>query len=119
VIFFFPSAASSSAAWAAIQAKMPVVIGQQTFTPCFAASSLRMSVMVMSLPWGMRFMIASTSSGAGMTIVPRPQRVVILPSTRPIFGKPLLSASFSRHDFRAFAIAHFLRRMPCQSSGCD
>ncbi len=53
---------------------MPVVIGQQTFTRCFFASAARISLIVISLPLGTRRMTASTSSGAGITIVPRPQR---------------------------------------------
>ena len=32
-------------------------------------------------------------------MVPVPQRVVIPLSTLPVFGSPLLSASFSRQDF--------------------
>jgi hypothetical protein len=96
---FIPLAASSSAACAAIQAKMPVVMGQAMSTLCFFARVARISLMVMSFPRGTFFMIASTSTGAGITIVPSPQRRVILPSTRPIFGRPLLSASLSRQDF--------------------
>jgi hypothetical protein len=42
----------------------------------------------------------STSRGAGMTIVPVPQRLVIFPSILPIFGRPLASESFSLQDFR-------------------
>jgi len=38
------------------------------------------------------------------TMVPEPQRVIILPSILPVFGRPLLSASFSRHDFFFFAL---------------
>src|SRR5438132_14256566 len=79
---------------------MPVVIGQAIVTPCFFASAARISVMVMSLPRGTRAITASTSTGAGMTIVPLPQRVDILPSILPTLGRPLLSASFWRHDFR-------------------
>ena len=41
----------------------------------------------------------ATSIGAGTTIVPVPQRVVILPATLPTFGRPLLSANFSCHVF--------------------
>src|SRR5678815_1294015 len=44
-------------------------------------------------------MISSTSRGAGMTIVPVPQRLLIFPSIFPILGKPLLSASFSFQVF--------------------
>ena len=93
------SAAASAAALAAIQAKMPVVIGQQTSTPCCFASAARISLMVINFPFGTRRMMASTSSGAGTTMVPVPQRFVMRPVMRPVFGKPLLSASFSRKIF--------------------
>ena len=53
-------------------------------------------------------MTASTSRGAGTTIVPLPQRLIILPITRPILGSPLLSASFSCQDF--FFAIDLLRR---------
>src|SRR5438552_4740412 len=69
------------------------------FTRCFLARTARRSLMVTSFPFGTRRMSSSTSIGAGTTIVPVPQRVVILPSIFPVFGRPLLSASFSRHDF--------------------
>ena len=39
-----------------------------------------------------------------MTIVPVPQRLVILPVILPTLGSPLLSASFSRHDFLVFIV---------------
>lgn len=50
VIFFLPSATSSSAAPAAIQAKIPVVIGQLIVAQCFRASLSRIWFMVISLP---------------------------------------------------------------------
>ena len=43
-----------------------------------------------------------------MTIVPMPQRLVILPVILATLGSPLLSASFSRHDFPVF-MAGFTR----------
>src|SRR5438034_1074354 len=49
-------------------------------------------------------MMASTSSGAGIATVPLPQRPDILPVIGSTLGRPLLSVSFSRHDFR-FAMA--------------
>ena len=51
------------------------------------------------LSFGRLRMISSTSVGDGITIVPAPQRLLILPSILPTFGKPLLSANFSFHDF--------------------
>jgi hypothetical protein len=62
---------------------------------------MRSSLMVVSLPEGIRFMSESTSAGAAMTIVPEPHRRLIrgvIGSTR---GRPFASASFSRHVFRA------------------
>src|SRR5947209_1978174 len=95
-----PSAAASSAACAAIQAKMPVVIGQPMVAPCFLATTARISLIVISFPSGTRLMMASTSRGAGMATVPLPQRRVILPVIGTTFGSSLSSASFSRHDLR-------------------
>src|SRR5207237_965115 len=54
-----PAASASAAAWAAIQAKIPVVIGQAIVAPCFAARVLRISSMVMSFPLGTRLMSGS------------------------------------------------------------
>src|SRR5262249_54770244 len=67
---------------------------------CFLATQARISLMVMILPRGTRFMMASTSMGAGMATVPLPQRVDILPVIGTTFGKSLLSLSFSCQDFR-------------------
>src|SRR6266567_4561732 len=103
-----PSASASAAAWAAIHEKMPVVMGQANVTLCLAASAARSSLMVTRRPFGTVFISSSTSTGAGMTIVPSPQRLLILPETSPTFGNPLLSTSFSRHDFFVF--------MPSQNS---
>src|SRR5215472_11527137 len=104
-----PPASASSAACAAIQEKIPVVIGQANVALCLAANAARSSFMVASFPFGTCFINASTSSGAGMTIVPSPQRQLILPVTRLTRGKPLSSASFSRHDFRAVMDWFFLK----------
>src|SRR5438128_4264459 len=79
---------------------MPVVIGQPMVAPCFLATRLRISLIVISLPAGTRFMMASTSRGAGMATVPRPQRLDILPVIGTTLGRSLLSASFSRQDLR-------------------
>src|SRR5579871_5551573 len=95
-----PSAVDSSAAWAAIHAKIPVVIGQPIVAPCFLARRVRMSLIVMTLPRGTRFMMASTSRGEGMTTVPVPQRCDILPSMGTTRGRSGRSASFSRQDLR-------------------
>ena len=63
----------SSAALAAIQAKMPVVMGQPIVALCFLARAARMSLIVMSFPVGTVLIISSTSIGAGITTVPVPQ----------------------------------------------
>ena len=55
--------------------------------------------MVTSLPLGTLRITSSTSRGAGMTIVPVPQRGRHFPAIGPTFGRSLLSASFSCHDF--------------------
>src|SRR5215469_34673 len=106
---FAPLASASSAACAAIQEKIPVVIGQANVALCLVANATRSSLMVASFHLGTCFINASTSSGAGTTIVPSPQRRLILPVTWLTCGKPLLSASFSRHDFRAFMNGFFLK----------
>src|SRR5215472_14006895 len=94
-----PSSSASAAACAAIHAKIPVVIGQAKLALWLVASAARNSLIVTSLPLGTCFISASTSSGDGMTIFPRPQRFAILPVAAPTLGRPLLSASFSRQDF--------------------
>src|SRR5258705_13983944 len=88
---------------------MPVVNGQAKLTLCFAAKAVRSSFIVTTRPLGNCFIKASTSRGAGMTIVPVPQRCLILPQTSPVLGNPLLVSSFSRQDFLALII--------CSSSG--
>src|SRR5262249_45678175 len=85
---------------AAIQAKIPVVIGQPMVAPCLAASRLRISLIVISLPAGTFFMTKSTSIGAGITTVPLPQRRLILSVIRSTLGRSLLSANFSGQDLR-------------------
>src|SRR5436190_4441024 len=105
---FFPRV--SSAACAAIQAKIPVVIGHAMFTSCFFARAARSSAIVTNFPFGTRFINSSTSSGLGITIVPVPQRVLILPSTRPIFGKSFAPQSFSCQVRFAFICN---QRLPC------
>lgn len=42
-----------------------------------------------------------------MTMVPLPQRWVMRPSTRLVFGSPLEAASFSRQDLRGFGMRRF------------
>src|SRR5215471_47846 len=81
---------------------MPVVIGQANVARCRAASAPRRSLIVTSLPFGTCFINESTSNGAGITMVPSPQRRLIRPETRPTRGRPLLSASFSRQVFLGF-----------------
>ena len=97
-MFFLPSVAISSAARAAIPAKMPVVIGQPMVAPCLLATICRIWLMVMSLPRGTILIISSTSLGAGMQTVPVPHLVLILPVISTTFGKSLLSASFACQD---------------------
>src|SRR5208282_1926778 len=97
-----PAASASAAACAAIHEKIPVVMGQAKSVLCFLASALRSSLIVTTRPLGTCFISASTSRGAGMTNVPVPQRLVILPVTLQTFGRPSSSASFSRQDFFVF-----------------
>src|SRR5688500_17557766 len=99
---FAPAAAASSAALAAIQAKMPVVMGQAMVVPCFLARAARSSLMLVSLPLGTLSMSSLTSIGAGTTKVPVPQRVRSLPSILPTFGRSLQSRSFSPQVLRGF-----------------
>src|SRR6187431_2055574 len=81
---------------------MPVVMGQLKSAPCFRARAARISLIVINLPRGTFFMMASTSRGAGITISPLPHLVVILPVTGPTLGRPLLSDNFSLQDFLGF-----------------
>jgi hypothetical protein len=67
---------------------------------CFFANAERISLMVVSLPAGTRCIKAFTSRGAGMTTVPLPHRPLIRAVIFSTRGKPLSSASFSRHDLR-------------------
>src|SRR5262245_60969635 len=75
-----------------------------------------MRSMVVRRPRRTVFMAASTSIGAGMSMVPVPNRRAILPSIFPTFGSPLLSASFSCHDF--FVAIGGLRDLFRQSLFC-
>ena len=87
-----PCCANSSAAYAAIHEKIPVVIGQVKSVLCFFASAGRGSLMVVSLPLGTFFISASTSSGAGMTNLPSPNFLGnLLSPLSPYFGKSLES----------------------------
>ena len=56
--------------------------------------------MVVTFPAGTCFIKESTSRGAGITKVPGPHLALSLGVTFSTRGKPLLSASFSRHDLR-------------------
>ena len=96
------AAASSAAAWAAIQAKIPVVIGQQTSTRCFFAKAERISLIVINFPFGTRRIIASTSNGAGITIMPVPQRFDMRRDWAG-FRQPFAVGQFLAHDFRRAA----------------
>jgi len=81
-------------------AKMPVQMGQVMVAPCFLASVLRISFMVVSLPLGTLCMSSSTSVGLGMTTVPvAPQCLLILGVMGSMRGKSLLSRSFSDQLF--------------------
>src|SRR5271155_1447206 len=53
--------------------------------------------MVASFPLGTRRISSSTSTGAGITNVPNPQRLLLVESILQTLGNPLLSASFSLH----------------------
>src|SRR6478736_3357159 len=97
-----PSASASAAACAAIHEKIPVVMGQAKPALCFFARAARSSLIVTRRPFGTWRINASISRGAGMTIGPVPQRCDILPVTKPTFGRPLSSASFSRQEFFFF-----------------
>ncbi len=99
VVDFWPADSASAAAWAAIQAKMPVVIGQAIVAPWRRASALRNSSIVVSLPFFTRRISPSTSRGAGMTNVPLPQRLLLLASILLTCGRHLSSSSFSRQVF--------------------
>jgi hypothetical protein len=55
--------------------------------------------MVMSFPLGTLFIISSTSIGAGITTVPVPHLLLILPVIVSTFGRPLLSCNFSDQLF--------------------
>jgi hypothetical protein len=57
---------------------IPVVIGQHTFALLSRASRARISDAVMSEPFPALRMSASTSSGFGISIVPRPNLFSIL-----------------------------------------
>src|SRR5262249_21060126 len=102
---FLPSAWASAAAWAAIHAKIPVVMGQATSTPCLRASAARSWPMVVNLPLVTCRIKASTSIGAGTTSVPWPHLLLILPVMRPTLGNRLLSANFSRQVLRRADLA--------------
>ena len=80
-----PCCANSTAAYAAIQEKMPVLIGQVKSVFCFFASAVRSSLMEVSLPFGTFFISASTSSGAGITKPPSPSFVKSLGSRSLVF----------------------------------
>src|SRR5438552_1320563 len=97
-----PSASASAAACAAIHEKTPVVSGQAKSALWFAASAARSSLMVTTWPLGTFFISWFTSIGAGMTIFPVPHCFDIFCVTSVTFGRPLLSCSFSRHDFLFF-----------------
>src|SRR5579884_1135883 len=93
------AASDSAAAWAAIQAKMPVAIGQQIVAPCRRASTFLIWSIVVSFPLGTRRISSSTSRGAGMTQVPAPHRLLCAGPISTTFGQSLSSASFSRQVF--------------------
>src|SRR4030065_2093595 len=98
----FPFCFCSSAALAPIHANMPVVMGQPIVAWCFLASAARISFMVVTLPFGIFLIISSTSTGAGITTVPFPHRLLIVSVIFSTLGNPLLSFSFSHHVFFLF-----------------
>ena len=83
----------------AIQVNMPVVIGQAKSAPCLLVRIWRTTSIVSIRPLRTVFMISSTSTGAAITIVPVPQRLLIFPVTGATVGYPLLSRSFSCQMF--------------------
>src|SRR4029077_10858040 len=97
---------------------MPVVRGQPIVAPCLWASRARISSMVMTRPAGTALIMASTSAGAGMTTVPLPQRLLILPVIFTTRGRSLASASFSRQVFRLAMFAPHSYQFPKPSSRC-
>src|SRR5262249_38484925 len=100
-----PARAASSAACAAIQAKIPAVIGQPMVALCFLATIRRVPLIVVDFLCGTLRMMASTSRGAGMAQVPLPQRFDIPPVILTTLGRSLSSASFSRHVLRLGIVA--------------
>src|SRR3972149_5721230 len=100
----FPFCFCSSAALAAIQANMPMVMGQPIVALCFLASAARISFMVVTLPVGIFLIISSTSTGAGITTVPFPQRLLIFSVIFSTLGNPLFSFSFSHQVFFLFVM---------------
>src|SRR3972149_2592406 len=103
-MFSFPFCFCSSAALAAIQANMPVVMGQPIVAWCFLARAARISFMVVTLPLGVFLIISSTSTGAGITTVPFPQRLLIFSVIFSTLGKPLFSFSFAHQVFFLFVV---------------
>lgn len=99
----------SSAAWAAIQAKMPVVMGQPMVALCFLARAARISLIVPSFPAGILLIISSTSMGAGITTVPVPHLWLMDSVIFSTLGNPLLSFSFSHHVFVFVVISPLAR----------
>src|SRR3569623_1187822 len=90
VIRVAPSASLSPAAWAAIQAKMPVVMGQPTAAPCLRAMMSRRAAMVARLPLGTCRISSSTSRGAGMAQVAPPRRAARCSIARHHLGQILV-----------------------------
>jgi hypothetical protein len=70
---------------------MPVVIGQPKLALYRRAMIPRIWLMVINLPSGTLFMVASTSSGEGITTVPSPHFLLIFSLTSTTRGKPCFS----------------------------
>ena len=73
----------------------------------------RISLMVTTLPLGTRRMTASTSLGAGMSIVPSPYIRLCGPAIFSTRGRFFLVVSFSRQDLgRCITMLRSLRAVP-------
>lgn len=91
-----------------MHAKRPVVSGHVISAECSLASCFRISFVVSNFPLRTVFMIASTSRGAGISIVFARRRLADLSSSVFTFGKPLLCWSFSAQVVFAFLLIVWL-----------
>jgi len=94
----------SSAAWAAIHEKIPVVIRQTKSVWCILDRAVRSALMVVSLPLGTFFISESTSIGVGITNQPSPNFLENLPSLGQAGGMFLLSIQQKKLDCKLLTI---------------